>query len=135
MSGPMNRTDPLARSMWVLGCSLKIPAKTCSIAFAALGRLAFFSDDLSVGREERRDCLGVARVVGLGKGLGGEPDCLGVLLLRSVRYGGRRLPCRAWHVPLPTGPLLRSLGNRHRDQPEGHPAMVKILRMGRSLSC
>ena len=42
--------------------------------------MALFIDDLPADYEQSRDRLGISRVIGLGKRLGGEPDRLLVLL-------------------------------------------------------
>ena len=85
--------------------------------FPALGGLAFFRDDLSVRQEEPCDGLGIARIVGLGKGRGGEPDRLLVRLAGRAGHGGRvGLGGRVSRDALP-----RSQNNGYRQQGERHP--------------
>ena len=88
--------------------------------FAALSGLALFTDDLSVRYEQRRDRLGISRVVGLGKRLDGQPDRL-LVLLDAPGRGGRRACRVGLGGRVSRCGLLRSYGNRHRDQREGHP--------------
>ena len=113
---------------------LEDPGEDLLDRFAALRGLAFFTDDLAVRQEQPCDRLGIARIVGLGKGLGGEPDRL---LVRLIAGPGADA---AVAVPglaggsadtLFRGPWATAIATSAR----ATPATVKILRMGFSLSC
>ena len=103
--------------------------------FAALSGLALFIDDLSVRYEQSRDRLGVSRVVRLGKRLGGEPDRLLVLRMRRGRGADAAVAVSGLAGESADtvfcGPWATAIATNAR----ATPAMVKILRMGCSLSC
>ena len=97
--------------------------------FTALSGLALFTDDLSVRYEQRRDRLGISRVVRLGKRLGGEPDRLLVLLMALGLETDAAVAESGLAGESPDtvfcGPMATAIATNAR----ATPAMVKILRM------